>query len=147
MTGQRRKAIKMTLRNVAAVLCILGALISQINGASHDNSSTNDTNETPGHKDPPPLQVAKFDWNNVAGPLTIILWILLASLAKLGKVLICQNTGSGSMTCRLVGVLFISVFGEEDRICATVFDLISLVRVSFISQDIVGGSRIMVRVL
>lgn len=144
MTGQRRKAIKMTLRNVAAVLCILGALISQINGTSHDNSSTNDTN---GHKDPPPLQVAKFDWNNVAGPLTIILWILLASLAKLGKVSICQNSGSGSMTCRLVGVLFISVFAEEDRICATVFDLISLVRVSFISQDIVGGSRIMVRVL
>jgi len=94
LTRQSRKA-EMSWRNRAAAFFIFGALISQINVASGSNSSSNDTDDkrTPGHKDPPPLKVAKFDFDHVGGPLTIILWILIASLAKLGKVLLqgCGN--------------------------------------------------------
>lgn len=75
----------MSFRNLLAGVLILGVLIGHINGSlnepSSENNSANDTEE-----DPPPLKVAKFDWDYVSGPLTIILWILLASVAKLGEV-------------------------------------------------------------
>lgn len=83
LTRQSRKA-EMSWRNRAAAFFIFGALISQINVASGSNLSSNDTDDK---HTPPPLKVAKFDFDHVGGPLTIILWILIASLAKLGKVL------------------------------------------------------------
>ena len=80
----------MPLRNIGAGLLIFGVLISQINGTVNEpanhNKSSNSTTEAPHHEDPPALKVAKFDFDYVRGPLTIILWILLASLAKLGEV-------------------------------------------------------------
>lgn len=85
----------MSLRNLLAGILILGVLIGDINGSldepSSKNNSTNDTEEDPQHEDPPPLKVAKFDWDYVSGPLTIILWILLASVAKLGEVSSVSN--------------------------------------------------------
>lgn len=85
----------MSLRNLLAGVLILGVLIGHINGSldepSSKNNSTNDTEEDPQHEDPPPLKVAKFDWDYVSGPLTIILWILLASVAKLGEVSSISN--------------------------------------------------------
>ena len=94
LTRQRR-AGKMSLRNLLAGILILGVLIGHINGSlnepSSKNNSTNDTEEDPQHEDPPPLKVAKFDWDYVSGPLTIILWILLASVAKLGEVSSISN--------------------------------------------------------
>ena len=84
------KRENMPLRNIGAGLLIFGVLISQINGTVNEpanhNKSSNSTTEAPHHEDPPALKVAKFDFDYVRGPLTIILWILLASLAKLGKV-------------------------------------------------------------
>lgn len=78
------------MRSLLAGVLILGVLIGHIKGSlsepSSKNNSTNDTEEHPQHEDPPPLKVAKFDWDYVSGPLTIILWILLASVAKLGEV-------------------------------------------------------------
>ena len=74
----------MPLRNLLARVLILGVLIGHINGSLNEPSSQN--NSTNHNEDPPPLKVAKFDWDYVSGPLTIILWILLASLAKLGEV-------------------------------------------------------------
>lgn len=80
----------MSFRNLLAGVLILGVLIGHINGSlnepSSENNSANDTEEDAQHEDPPPLKVAKFDWDYVSGPLTIILWILLASVAKLGEV-------------------------------------------------------------
>ena len=83
----------VSLKNRAALLLILGVLLSsQINSASgrnfSSNRSTDNTNgdHRPGHEDPPPLKVAKFDFEHVQGPLIIILWVLMASLAKLGKL-------------------------------------------------------------
>ena len=85
----------MSLRNLLAGILILGVLTGHINGSldepSSKNNSTNDTAEDPQHEDPPPLKVAKFDWDNVSEPLTIILWILLASVAKLGEVSSVSN--------------------------------------------------------
>lgn len=85
----------MSLRNLLAGILILGVFIGHINGSldepSSENNSTNDTEEHPQHEDPPPLKVAKFDWDYVSGPLTIILWILLASVAKLGEVSSVSN--------------------------------------------------------
>lgn len=84
--------VKMTFINPVAVFIITGVLIIRVNAAvdnpanaSHNNSS--DRNETPdhGHGPPPDLKVAKFDFAYVSGPLTIIVWILIASLAKLGE--------------------------------------------------------------
>ena len=84
----------MSLKNRAVLLLILGVLLSsQINSASGSNSSSNhstdngDHENRPGHEDPPPLKVAKFDFEHVQGPLIIILWVLIASLAKLGKLM------------------------------------------------------------
>ena len=83
----------MSLKNRAALLLIVGVLLSsQINSASGSNSSSNHSTDNtngdhrPGHEDPPPLKVAKFDFEHVQGPLIIILWVLIASLAKLGKI-------------------------------------------------------------
>lgn len=85
----------MSLRNLLAGILILGVLTGHINGSldepSSKNNSTNDTEEDPQHEDPPPLKVAKFDWDYVSAPLTIILWILLASVAKLGEVSSVSN--------------------------------------------------------
>lgn len=84
----------MSLKNRAVLLFILGVLLSrQINSASGSNNSSSnhstdngDHENRPGHEDPPPLKVAKFDFEHVQGPLIIILWVLIASLAKLGKL-------------------------------------------------------------
>lgn len=78
---------EMSLKNRVAVLSILGVLISQINWASgsNGNSSPNNSASDHEHGDPPPLKVAKFDFDHVEGPLIIIVWILIASLAKLGN--------------------------------------------------------------
>lgn len=82
--NRQRRTGKMSLRNLLARVLILGVLIGHINGSLNAPSSQN--NSTNHNEDPPPLKVAKFDWDYVSGPLTIILWILLASLAKLGEV-------------------------------------------------------------
>ena len=82
---------KMAFINLAAVLLLVGVLIIQINAVVDDpaienpiNSSTH--NDNSGHGDPAEIKVARFDFAYVSGPLTIIVWILIASLAKLGKV-------------------------------------------------------------
>lgn len=102
LTRQRR-AGKMSLRNLLVGILILGVLIGHINGSlnepSSKNNSTNDTEEDPQHEDPPPLKVAKFDWDYVSGPLTIILWILLASVAKLGEVSSISNLFLKTWSC------------------------------------------------
>ena len=81
----------MAFINPAAVLLIAGVLIIRINAAvddpaieSHSNSSTHSKDS--GHESSAEIKVAKFDFEYVSGPLTIIVWILIASLAKLGKV-------------------------------------------------------------
>lgn len=85
--------VKMTFVNPAAILLIVGVLIIRINAAVADDpaitsshSNTSNGNESLDHGPPPQLKVAKFDFGYVGGPLTIIVWILIASLAKLGKV-------------------------------------------------------------
>ena len=91
--------VKMSFINPAALLLIVGVLIVHIhiNAAvddpaigSHSNSSGNSSNDNDpsGHGTPPEIKVAKFDFAYVSGPLTIIVWILIASLAKLGKVFV-----------------------------------------------------------
>ncbi|KAJ7360359.1 hypothetical protein OS493_016991 [Desmophyllum pertusum] len=83
--------VKMTFVNPAAILLIVGVLIIRINAAVADDpaitsshSNTSNGNESLDHGPPPQLKVAKFDFGYVGGPLTIIVWILIASLAKLG---------------------------------------------------------------
>ena len=82
----------MALINPAALLLLVCVLILRVNSSVGDKASTSHNNNshengTPGHaSDPiPELKVAKFDFAYVAGPLTIIVWILIASFAKLGK--------------------------------------------------------------
>ncbi|XP_015749951.1 PREDICTED: sodium/hydrogen exchanger 2-like, partial [Acropora digitifera] len=53
-------------------------------GASANESHSQQSENNSNHEDPPPLKVAKFDFERVSGPLIIIVWILIASLAKLG---------------------------------------------------------------
>lgn len=112
----------MSLRNLLAGILILGVLIGHINGSldepSSKNNSTNDTAEDPQHEDPPPLKVAKFDWDNVSEPLTIILWILLASVAKLGFHLSHRLSSVIPESC-LVIVLGIVIGGIMKGIGAT----------------------------
>ena len=82
----------MNFINPVAILLSVCVLILRVESsvgdkqsASHNNTSHE--NGTPGHaSDPPPeLKVAKFDFAYVAGPLTIFVWILIASFAKLSK--------------------------------------------------------------
>lgn len=80
----------MALINPAALLLLVCVLILRVNSSVGDKASTSHNNNshengTPGHaSDPiPELKVAKFDFAYVAGPLTIIVWILIASFAKL----------------------------------------------------------------
>lgn len=81
----------MALINPAALLLLVCVLILRVNSSVGDISTSHNNNShengTPGHaSDPiPELKVAKFDFAYVAGPLTIIVWILIASFAKLGK--------------------------------------------------------------
>lgn len=87
----------MSFVKPGAVLLIVGVLIVHTNAAvddpaieSHNKSS--DRNDSSGHGPPPEIKVAKFDFAYVAGPLTIIVWILIASLAKLGKLFCVRMT-------------------------------------------------------
>ncbi|KAK2565796.1 Sodium/hydrogen exchanger 2 [Acropora cervicornis] len=75
----------MSLKSRSALFLVAGVFICRTIGAtsaneSHSQQSGNNSN----HEDPPPLKVAKFDFERVSGPLIIIVWILIASLAKLG---------------------------------------------------------------
>lgn len=79
----------MVLRNVLwCALCLLIAhstlakATDKVNGIQTANRSSETQHE---------LKVAKFDYGYVSNPLTIMLWILIASLAKLGEFLITCN--------------------------------------------------------
>ena len=50
------------------------------------NDLSNHTSNNSDHEEPPSLKVATFDFHHVSGPITIMLWILIASLAKLGEL-------------------------------------------------------------
>ncbi|KAL9989088.1 hypothetical protein ACROYT_G003597 [Oculina patagonica] len=79
--------VKMSFINPGAALLIVGVLIVHISAAVGDpaiENNSSDHNDTSGHGPPPEIKVAKFDFAYVSGPLTIIVWILIASLAKLG---------------------------------------------------------------
>ena len=80
----------MAFINQAAVVLIVGVLIIRINAAVDDpgieSPSNSSSNGESGHESSAEIKVAKFDFEYVSGPLTIIVWILIASLAKLGKV-------------------------------------------------------------
>lgn len=83
--------VKMAFINPAAFVLIVGVLIIRINAAVDDPaiespSNSSSSNGESGHESSAEIKVAKFDFEYVSGPLTIIVWILIASLAKLGKV-------------------------------------------------------------
>lgn len=83
--------VKMAFINAAAFVLIVGVLIIRINAAVDDPaiespSNSSSPNGESGHESSAEIKVAKFDFEYVSGPLTIIVWILIASLAKLGKV-------------------------------------------------------------
>ena len=84
----------MAFINPAAVLLIVGVIIIQINAAVDDPafespSNSSSHNGDTGHGSSAEIKVARFDFEYVSGPLTIIVWILIASLAKLGEVFLC----------------------------------------------------------
>ena len=80
--------VKMAFINPAAFVLTVGVLIIRINAAVDDPAieSPSSPNGESGHESSAEIKVAKFDFEYVSGPLTIIVWILIASLAKLGKV-------------------------------------------------------------
>ena len=120
--------VKMAFINPAAVLLIVGVLIIRINAAVNDpaiESATNSSNhnEDSGHEFSAEIKVAKFDFEYVSGPLTIIVWILIASLAKLGKVLLCKIYNYLSSRVSISNVSLI----QNDQIkIAFLIDMLSL---------------------
>lgn len=81
--------VKMAFINPAAFVLTVGVLIIRINAAVDDPaiespSNSSSPNGESGHESSAEIKVAKFDFEYVSGPLTIIVWILIASLAKLG---------------------------------------------------------------
>lgn len=75
----------MSLKSRSALFLVAVVLICRITiGASANESHSQQSENNSNHEDPPPLKVAKFDFERVSGPLIIIVWILIASLAKLG---------------------------------------------------------------
>ena len=101
---------------------IVGVLIVHINAAVEDPATENhnkssDHHDSSDHGPPPEIKVAKFDFAYVGGPLTIIVWILIASLAKLGKLVcvkynwlaICEAGGvSISNLFRMIKISFLN---------------------------------------
>ena len=73
----------MSLKGHAALFLIVGVLIDRIASAFGNVRELNVTGHS--YEDIPSLAVAKFDFERVAGPLVILVWILIASLAKLGN--------------------------------------------------------------
>lgn len=122
--------VKMAFISPAAVLLIVGVLIIRINAAVDDpaiESATNSSNhnEDSGHEFTAEIKVAKFDFEYVSGPLTIIVWILIASLAKLGKVLLCFCKIDNHLSSR-VSISNVSLI-QNDRIkIAFPIDVLSL---------------------
>lgn len=53
---------------------------SKTNAEKHGNDTHSDK-----HLEPHKIKVAKFDFDNIATPFVVVLWVLLASLLKLGK--------------------------------------------------------------
>ena len=77
----------MSLKSRSALFLVAVVLICRITiGASANESHSQQSENNSNHADPPPLKVAKFDFERVSGPLIIIVWILIASLAKLGTL-------------------------------------------------------------
>lgn len=118
----------MAFINPAAVLLIVGVLIIRINAAVNDpaiESATNSSNHTEdsGHEFSAEIKVAKFDFEYVSGPLTIIVWILIASLAKLGKVLLCKIYNYLSSR---VSISNISLIQNDQIKIAFLIDMLSL---------------------
>ncbi|XP_068695685.1 Na(+)/H(+) exchanger beta-like [Montipora foliosa] len=99
----------MSLKGHAALFLIVGVLIDRIASAF---GNVRELNVTAGHsyEDIPSLAVAKFDFQRVAGPLVILVWILIASLAKLGFHLSHKLSSKVPESC-LVIVLGIIIGG------------------------------------
>lgn len=76
----------MSLKSRLALFLVSGVLISRTINASANKLNSHPSGNNSNHEDPPPLKVAKFDFERVSGPLIIIVWILIASLAKLGTL-------------------------------------------------------------
>lgn len=127
----------MSLKSRSALFLVAGVFICRIIGAtsaneSHSQQSGNNSN----HEDPPPLKVAKFDFERVSGPLIIIVWILIASLAKLGTL---KSFFRPVTICYLKFHTAVCIFRLMFTHC--VFDLC---RFSFISQVVFSSTGIMV---
>ena len=64
--------------------CALLLLLVRVNASTGSDHSP-PGNQTKDHEEVPELKVAKVDYHHVSGPFTIMVWILIASLAKLGE--------------------------------------------------------------
>lgn len=64
-----------------AVLC----LVTPVLGANKRRSSSESGGHTAEAEAPTDLQIVTFKWHHVQDPYIIAVWILVASLAKIGK--------------------------------------------------------------
>ncbi|XP_032229676.1 Na(+)/H(+) exchanger beta isoform X2 [Nematostella vectensis] len=100
---------------VVVIGVILAGFLGQPSVASSSppaqhGTQTNTSNNTSHDKahDIPSFNVATFDFNHVAGPFTIMLWILIASFAKLGFHLsfMLESVFPESSLVIILGVIF-----------------------------------------
>ena len=68
----------------------------------HNNSTSGQDDEHGGHFRTIRYQVAKIDFNRVAGPLVVTAWILLASIAKIGKHIALLSVRIGAHMYRML---------------------------------------------
>lgn len=126
----------MSVKSHSALFLVAGVLICRIIGATASESHSQQSENNSNHEDPPPLKVAKFDFERVSGPLIIIVWILIASLAKLGTL---KSFLRPVMICYLKFHTAVNMF----RLMFT-YSVFDLCRFSFISQVVFNSTGIMV---
>lgn len=125
----------MSLKSRSALFLVAVVLICRITiGASANESHSQQSENNSNHADPPPLKVAKFDFERVSGPLIIIVWILIASLAKLGTL---------KSFLRPVVICYLK-FHTAVYMFRLMFTHCFLCRFSFISQVVFSSTGIMV---
>ena len=88
-------AAKLCIFAVTLLLCfhVFGTVVhSMPTGCSQRNSTT--TNKTNKDEDieEQKIKVAKFDFEHIATPFIVTVWVLLASLLKVGKLIGCLIT-------------------------------------------------------
>lgn len=78
-----------------------GNKVGNTSNSPHNNDTTS-SNETKKREKVHSFHVAKFDFKRIKTPFTIAIWVLLASLGKLGKKRL-QSTSS--FTCLVIGFI------------------------------------------